>query len=291
MIGTMSAPALDPAQPGPTDRHPDAALPELIRSTLAGSPEGTGTYLEIGARMDRVSAVRAGRSAVAWQSLHATWDRPWIIGMGPDPAEVARCVAELAAEVGPPEGVTVARAAFPRLPDALRPVEHWEWDWWYTTRPPGARPGQAHVVPLAADDPRINELLDAASPDAMARPGDRRVLGWSGIESGAVARAPSSDAGPGLLVAVAAVTTMRPGIPHLSSVATREQWRGQGLARDLCGQMTSDALEHGAPAVTLGMHAGNRAARRVYDSLGYRVGYRWASGRLTHRQRPDHSGA
>ena len=69
-----------------------------------------------------------------------------------------------------------------------------------------------------------------------------------------------------------AVTTMRPGIPHLGSVATRDQWRGRGLARDLCARMTRDLLEAGAPAVTLGMHAGNRSARRVYASLGYQVG-------------------
>jgi hypothetical protein len=29
------------------------------------------------------------------------------------------------------------------------------------------------------------------------------------------------------------------------------------------------------------MHAANRSARAVYSSLGYEVGYRWASGRVT----------
>lgn len=297
MIGTMTAPARDRSAPhAPEQGEYDPALPGLIRSALGDADPTTATYLEIGARLDRVSAVRAARSAVAWQSLHATWDRPWIIAMGDDPAQVASCVADLAADVGVPEGVTVARAAFPRLPEALRPVEHWEWDWWFTTHPPAARPGEARVVALPLDDPRIGALLDVASPDAMARPGDRRIRGWSGIEAAAAPDpAEEPDAGPGVapedLVAVAAVTTMRPGIPHLGSVATHPGWRGHGLARDLCAQMTREAIAGGAPAVTLGMHAGNRAARRVYDSLGYVVGYRWASGRLTHRTRPDHSQA
>lgn len=296
----MTAPARDRYEPHPTDPHPaagsgtdDPGLPELIRSALGDPDAGTAAYLEIGARLDRVSAVRATGSAVAWQSLHATWDRPWIIAMGDDPAQVASCVAELAAEVGAPEGLTVARAAFPRLPGALRPVEHWEWDWWYTAQPPPTRSGEARVVAVPPDDPRIGALLEVASPDAMARPGDRRILGWSGIEAAAVARQPGAAPGtaPHDLVAVAAVTTMRPGIPHLGSVATHPGWRGHGLARDLCAQMTRTALTGGAPAVTLGMHAGNRAARRVYDSLGYQVGYRWASGRLAQRTRPDHSAA
>jgi predicted GNAT family acetyltransferase len=44
--------------------------------------------------------------------------------------------------------------------------------------------------------------------------------------------------------------------------------------------MTRRALAEGAPAVTLGMHAANRTARGVYESLGFQLGYRWASGRL-----------
>jgi predicted GNAT family acetyltransferase len=85
---------------------------------------------------------------------------------------------------------------------------------------------------------------------------------------------------PTPLVAIAAVTSMRAGIPHLGSVATHPDWRGRGLSRDLCSRLTRDALAGGAPAVTLGMHAANRPARAVYSSLGYEVGYRWASGRV-----------
>jgi predicted GNAT family acetyltransferase len=93
---------------------------------------------------------------------------------------------------------------------------------------------------------------------------------------------------PEALVAVATVTTMRPGIPHLGSVATRPGWRGHGLARDLCARLTREELGRGAVAVTLGMHAANRSARPVYESLGYAVGYRWASGRLAAGAEPHH---
>jgi GNAT superfamily N-acetyltransferase len=277
MIGTVTARAAEPGtRPGPAD--PDHDLASTIRAALSGSRAGT-TYVDLGARLDRATAALVGNDAVAWESQHPRSGRHWVIAMGDEPGEVARCLVGLVEQVGAPYGLTVERRAFPKLPPRLRPVEHWEWDWWYSTQPPGPRAGEAHVTALAVDDGRIDGLLDAASPDAMTRPGDRHVTGWWGIEADHLPDPPS--AGPaGLLVAVAAVTEMRPGVPHLSSVATRSGWRGRGLARDLCGRLTRDALAAGAPAVTLGMHAGNTTARRVYDSLGFRVGYRWASGTL-----------
>jgi GNAT superfamily N-acetyltransferase len=218
--------------------------------------------------------------------------------MGPDPAAVARCVVALVEEGGPPEGITVERRAFTRLPARMRPIEHWEWDWWFARAAPPARVGEALVVALDPDDPRIRALLAIASPDAMVRPGDPRIQGWWGIRAGSVdvygiddqmvdsvhinrRVEPRTEDSPGDLIAIAAVTAMRPGIPHLGSVSTHPDWRGRGLSRDLCSRLTRDALAEGAPAVTLGMHAANRSARAVYTSLGYTVGQRWASGRLT----------
>jgi GNAT superfamily N-acetyltransferase len=271
---------------------PDPSLAERIRSALPNGDRGARAYLDIGARLDAASRVHTEDGAVAWRSLHATWDRPWIIAMGQDPPAVARCVVALVDDGGLPEGVTVERRAFPHLPARIRPVEHWEWDWWFTTAAPAERTGERGVIPLAPDDPRIPALLAIASPDAMIRPGDPRIRGWWAITtsslSGVVADrrqdpAPADPPDPAgdPLVAVAAVTSMRPGIPHLGSVATHPQWRGRGLSRDLCARLTRDALADGAPAVTLGMHAANRSARAVYSSLGYEVGYRWASGRVT----------
>lgn len=285
-ITTPGSPTRVPPTPGAPPQS-TRALADEIRAALAPCDPGTSAYLDLGARLDRATAVQPGRGAVAWWSMHATWDRPWVLAMGGDPHEVARCVVLLVDRLGRPEGLTVARAAFPHLPAPLRPCEHWEWDWWITTTPPSTRPGEDLVVDLAPDDPRIPGLLAEASPDAMVRPGDPRIQGWSGIEARSVTRPPRSGSGasgpatPGNdLVAVAALTAMRPGVPHLGSVATRVGWRGRGLARDLCSRMTRRALAEGAPAVTLGMHAANRTARGVYESLGFQLGYRWASGRL-----------
>ncbi len=286
---------------GTVTHGPDPSLADRIRVALAGLDRGVQAYLEVGARLDVVSDVHAETGAAAWRSLHATWDRPWIIAMGQDPTTVARCVLALVDAGGPPEGLTVERRTFPLLPAELRPVEHWEWDWWFTRAAPPARPGESRVVALDPDDPRIRALLAIASPDAMVRPGDPRIQGWWGIGAGSVdvygiddrmvdsvhinrhVQPPDPQTGdsPDDLVAIAAVTTMRAGIPHLGSVATHPDWRGRGLSRDLCSRLTRDALADGAPAVTLGMHAANRSARAVYSSLGYEVGYRWASGRVT----------
>jgi GNAT superfamily N-acetyltransferase len=255
---------------------PDPEHVAAIRDALAGADPGTQAYLEVGARLDSVSAVHAEPGAVAWLSRHAAWNRPWIIAMAEDPLAGAACVQALVERTGPPEGLTVERRTYPHLPTDLRPVEHWEWDWWFTRQPPPRRPGEDDVIALGTADPRVPALLEVANPDAMARPGDPRITGWWGIPVG-TGPDPSAN---GPLVAVAAVTTMRPGIPHLGSVATHPQWRGRGLSRDLCARLTRDALSQGAPAVTLGMHAANRSARAVYSSLGYQVGYRWASGRL-----------
>jgi GNAT superfamily N-acetyltransferase len=272
MIGTVSPHA------------PDPSLADRIRAAVPPDDAGAQAYLQVGARLDVVSAVHVEPGGVAWRSLHATWDRPWIIAMGPEPTAVTRCVVALVDDGGLPEGFTVERRAFTGLPSWMRPVEHWEWDWWYTTTAPALRAGEDRVVGLDPDDPRIPALLAIASPDAMIRPGDPRISGWWAIEAGS----PTSGADPAArahaadqLVAIAAVTSMRAGIPHLGSVATHPDWRGRGLSRDLCARLTRDALAQGAPAVTLGMHAANQSARAVYTSLGYTVGQRWASGRMT----------
>jgi len=272
MIGTVSADS------------PDPSLADRIRSAVPHDDAGAQAYLRVGARLDVVSGVHVEPGGVAWRSLHATWDRPWIIALGQDPAAVARSVVALVDDWGLPEGITVERRAFAGLPGRMRPVEHWEWDWWYTTAAPAVRVGEDRVVSLDADDPRIPALLAIASPDAMIRPGDPRIRGWwaigaSAMDAGAVGDPRENR--PDQLVAIAAVTTMRAGIPHLGSVATHPEWRGRGLSRDLCARLTRDALDRGAPAVTLGMHAANRSARAVYNSLGYTVGQRWASGRVT----------
>ena len=163
MIGTVSPHA------------PDPSLADRIRAAVPPDDAGAQAYLQVGARLDVVSAVHVEPGGVAWRSLHATWDRPWIIAMGPEPTAVTRCVVALVDDGGLPEGITVERRAFTGLPSRMRPVEHWEWDWWYTTTAPALRAGEDRVVGLDPDDPRIPALLAIASPDAMIRPGDPRI--------------------------------------------------------------------------------------------------------------------
>jgi predicted GNAT family acetyltransferase len=79
------------------------------------------------------------------------------------------------------------------------------------------------------------------------------------------------------------------GVPHIASVATHPDYRGQGLARATVGVMTTQLLDEGVPRVTLGSYAYNAPAAAVYRSLGYEVRHRWRSGRLTGRDSYDPS--
>ena len=225
--------------------------------------------------------------AAAWVSHHPWSGSRWVTAVAHVPeteasrAAAAALVEELAlatrAAGRPTTGVTCPRLALPLLPDSVRPAEHHEWDHWFTHEPPPVAAVSTTydvdppVLDLAADDPRIPELLGLASPDAPIRPGDPRVVRWAGIED--------PDAA-GRLVALVAVTAQRSGAGHLNDVATHPDLRGRGLARYLCGRVTSDALAEGRPAVTLGMYTSNDAARALYTALGFTCLHSFASGAL-----------
>ena len=235
--------------------------------------------------------------AVAWVGRHRSGVR-WATGLAADPASAAhRAVAvELlvglaradAADGGPVSGVTITRGGRDLLPPDLRQAQAWEWDFWWTERAPepsayaveGAR-----VVDLDQADPRIAALLEVASPTAAIAAGDPRVLRWVGIDDpgsdagattgplgpGAVTGAPAAAdvADTGGLVALLALTRHRSGADHLNDVATHPARRGRRLARLLCGEVTRQSLDAGAPVVTLGMYADNAAAAAVYAALGF----------------------
>jgi ribosomal protein S18 acetylase RimI-like enzyme len=164
----------------------------------------------------------------------------------------------------------VSRGGRDLLPADLRAPEAWEWDFWVTYAEPApaalltAYGEGVPVVDLSGADPRLEPLLDLASPSAPIRPGDPRVVRWAAIED---PEGGLPDTGG--LAAVLAVTHQRSGAAHLNDVATHPARRGRGLARALCGQVTVDALREGRPAVTLGMYADNDPARRVYTTLGF----------------------
>ena len=220
------------------------------------------------------------KTAAAWLSFHPWRGARWATGVAATPATadgILACallverLAMAAAGTGRPvTGVTVTRGGRDLLTRALRPPEADEWDHWYTYDEPtpasllSTYAEQPTVIDVAEDDPRLQALLDLASPHAPIRPGDPRIARWAVIED--------PEGGlldTGGLAAVVAVTNQGSGAAHLNDVATHPDRRGRRLARLLCGQVTTDALREGRPAVTLGMYAHNDAARAVYTALGF----------------------
>lgn len=227
--------------------------------------------------------------AIAWVGQHRTGLR-WATGLAADPTsdrdvkvavELLTAVAARSADAGSPvSGVTISRGGRSLLPAHLQQPEAWEWDLWCTEQAPApeayAVPGGA-VVDLAADDPRIAALLEVASPTASIPAGDPRVARWAGLED---VDAADDTRDTGGLVGLVAVTHHRSGAHHLNDVATHPARRGRRLARLVCGTVTAQALDAGAPAVTLGMYADNDAARALYSALGFTCVRGQTSGRL-----------
>lgn len=145
-----------------------------------------------------------------------------------------------------------------------------DWEWLLTATPPALPPGAGDVRWLTdADGPAVSALLAVASPRHSADPGDDDVRGWVGV------RSPD-----GALVACAAHTEAVPGVPHLASVATHPDVRGQGLGSAVTGALVHRLLAGGAPVVTLGMYSDNAVARRMYRSLGFGCRHAFSSRAL-----------
>lgn len=68
----------------------------------------------------------------------------------------------------------------------------------------------------------------------------------------------------------------------ISNVAVASRFRRRGLARALLRSLLSTASERRCRVVSLEVREGNRAARRLYESLGFR-----AVGRRPRYYRPD----
>jgi len=233
------------------------------------------------------------RTAVAVLTRHPWKGHRWAAAYAADPADPAHVAAavELAVELidrsssgVPAKGITVPRGGIPLMPEHLRPVSYNDWDCWSTTVAPAASSSAygdaARVVDVAADDPRLAQLLAIASPDAPYPAGDPRVVRWAVVED------PEGGLpGTGGLAAMLAVTRQASGAAHLNDVATHPERRGKALARLLCGTVTTQALADGAPAVTLDMYASNDVARRLYTGLGFVWGRGNSSGLLPAQHR------
>lgn len=58
---------------------------------------------------------------------------------------------------------------------------------------------------------------------------------------------------------------------HINSLAVDERWRRRGLARRLLDDVFRDAVRAGARSATLEVRQSNRAARALYERLGFTV--------------------
>ncbi|GAB3069485.1 hypothetical protein GCM10027053_37010 [Intrasporangium mesophilum] len=165
-------------------------------------------------------------------------------------------------------GVSVPQHLEPLLHQRFRVIQGGDWEWFHTTTLPDALQTDRLVQPIddVARADEVAAFLAEHSPTADTAPG----LGerWFALED------------DGRLAAVGAWGHTRAGAPHLSSVAVDTSRRGQGLGRAIVSAVTRRAvLETGL--CTLGMYSHNDVARRLYESLGYRMVCAWASRAVT----------
>lgn len=247
-----------------------AGVSDLLR--LAPADE----YARAEADPARVSSVWEGpRGTYGWvlPSRRAARGSHLVV-LGPGDA-AARVALEILALDAPADGQDIRVVSLPRDADrqlasayALDPRNDWEW--LSTRTAPPDQPGEAGVRWLGEDEhDDIAELLSVWSPRHDADPGRPGVLRWCGVRDGT-----------GRLVATAAHTEHRPGVPHLASVATAGDVRGQGLGAAVTAWLTRRLLEEGTGWVTLAMYSDNPLARRLYQRLGYVRAHEFTSGRL-----------
>lgn len=188
-----------------------------------------------------------------------------------DPAGAAGLLGRLAERGAAFGSVSLPRDADRLLPEGtgrLDPRNDWEWLLTETAPPVQQREGEIGWL-ADEDDTEIAALLTEWSGRQHAMPGGDGVLRWAGARDDC-----------GRLVAVAAHTEHRRGVPHLAAIATRGDVRGRGYGAAVTAWLTRALLDEGTGWVTLGMYSDNAVARRIYLRLGYRVDKRWTSGRL-----------
>ncbi|GAB3589051.1 hypothetical protein GCM10027446_00430 [Angustibacter peucedani] len=215
-------------------------------------------------------------TGVAW--VRRTPRRRTTLTVRADVDDAVRATAQLLAAAPEVDFVTLPRGAAEPLADLLDLRVGDDWDWMSTATPPPRHPLEHLVQPLGdADRDDVAALLSAASPRHSAEP-DEPGVRWDGVR-----------ADDGRLVACAARQVVGPGVPHLASIATRPDVRGQGLGAAVTAAATRRGFDDGAPVVTLGMYADNAVARRLYERLGFVCEHRWSSRRRRAQRRRDGS--
>lgn len=193
-----------------------------------------------------------------------------------DAGPAVRLLVHLLAELGDAAGsASLPQGSAHLLPQAyaLEPANDWEW--FATSALPSAQPGEHRVGWLVDSDPataaEIVDLLRTHSGRHDAEPGQDHVRRWCGVRDD-----------DGRLLAAAAHTEARPGVPFLASVATRSEARGTGLGAAVTAWITRQLLEESS-WVTLGMYSDNAVARRLYLRLGFTRFHAFTSGRVVRR--------
>lgn len=195
--------------------------------------------------------------------------RAHLVALGPA-ADAAAMLGELA----PREDVGLGSVTLPRDADSQLPAYRLEprndWEWFVTRAAPPVQAGEDAVGWLDETTyDEIRRLLQRWSPRHDAEPGRPGVPRWAGLRD--------SD---GDLIAAAAHTEHRAGVPHLASVVTHGEHRGRGLGAAVTGWLTRNLLAEGTGWVTLGMYSDNDVARRMYLRLGFANDHHFTSGRL-----------
>jgi GNAT superfamily N-acetyltransferase len=192
------------------------------------------------------------------------------VALGP-----AADAAALAVAVAGQPDIDIGSVSLPRDADVhLQPSyvldPRNDWEWFVTWEAPPAQPHEDRVRWLdeQVDGDDITALLAEWSPRHDVMPGDQGVRRWCGLR------------GDNGLLAVAAHTEHRPGVPHLASIATTGAVRRRGLGAAVTAWLTRQLLAEGTGWVTLGMYSDNDVARRMYLRLGYQCDHRFTSGRL-----------
>ena len=246
------------------------AAPERLADVEVLAARRDDDFLRAEADPQRVSSCWALGGAVGWVTTsRRVPGRAHLVALGDD-RDAAGLVTSLLVTHA------IASVTLPRDADAHLPAHRLEprsdWEWFVTRAAPPVQPGEDRVgwlAPSPATDAELLALLRTWSPRHDAEPGQPAVRRWAGVRDPA-----------GRLVAAAAHTEHRPGVPHLASVVTDGAHRGQGLGAAVCAWLTRALLAEGTGWVTLGMYSDNAVARRLYRRLGYSGDHLFTSGRL-----------
>lgn len=141
----------------------------------------------------------------------------------------------------------------------------WEWMWTASAPPPVA--GEERLIALddTADAALLEDFGLGENPRFEGFPGTGHSSDWLGVR----------DA-DGALLACGAVQRLPSGVAHLGGIVVAGHVRRQGLGRAVSAALTRRVVATEG-VCTLGLYADNRAARALYDSLGYVVDKKWTS--------------